>query len=232
MIDAAKFASTYTSFWNTATPTCEHLVRKINLNLYERQDDPLPQEDSQNRSLIAELGFSIFAHTKNPKSKGKTEGEIEAESFTDAATRIARIQGDDPKSYTLSDAEKAESKTLSKRLLAFFYGSGESHIRPVFSGCGLIDRSEGDMIFRSCLFEIKTVERPFRSNDIRQLLTYSALNYLRPLSQIDKLGAYNPRRGIYFELPLDVVSYEVSGKSFPDLFEDIYQCISSGGISR
>ena len=38
----------------------------------------------------------------------------------------------------------------------------------------------------------KTVERAIRSSDIRQLITYAALNYASQQYAIDKIGIFNP----------------------------------------
>ncbi|WP_340331985.1 hypothetical protein [Microbaculum marinum] len=133
----------------------------------------------------------------------------------------------------ISDVELNQINGLEKRLVSFFRPEiVENIVRPIFSGCGYIDSSEGDIINDGRLFEIKAVDRPFRSSDIRQLITYCALNHLSNQYDIKRIGVFNPRRGVYFSLPVRVVSREISGQTEQELFDNIVNAVSSGDISR
>lgn len=231
VIDATRFSSTFTAFWGTATPTCEHLVRKINTRLFTREFPPLEHKSDRNRSLVAEFGFSLYVVMRDhsiPKSRDRTAIAIAEE---DARRRIKLLVERDETSDELSADERLEAQEIARRLFASF-PAWRILLRPVFEGCGYVDASEGDVIYGDTLYEIKTVDRSFRSNDIRQLIVYAALNALKPVSPIRKIGVVNPRRGTTFALPLEYVSREISGKSSSELFEDIYQAISAGGFSR
>ena len=105
-------------------------------------------------------------------------------------------------------------------------------LRPTFKGCGFVDASEGDVISGKTVFEVKTVERPFRSNDIRQVVTYAALNFASKQFEIANIGLYNPRRGLYCDLELDYVCSEISGRPAQELLSLIVQAQSSGEMSR
>lgn len=233
MIDAVKFSTAFTAFWNMATPTCEHFVRKLNLNLYEREDIEMSGSSKTDRAYIAEYGFALFVERRWPSIAGSTKSAQELVAKEEARKRIEPLRGKDAIPENLSEEQDAESKQIARRLGAFFSSRGSNTTaRPIFPGCGLIDHSEADVLSDLTLYEVKTVERGFRSNDIRQLITYCALNNLAGKHEVEKIGLFNPRKGISFELEIDLVAREISGKSANDLFEDIHQAISSGGISR
>jgi hypothetical protein len=233
LIDAVKFATAFTAFWNMATPTCEHFVRMLNLSLYEREDTEMTASSTTDRAYVAEYGFALFVERGWSSVEGSTKAAQELLAKEEARKRIEPLQGKGAISEKLTAEQDAEGKQIALRLGKFFKSKGaKTTPRPIFPGCGLIDHSEADVLSDLTLYEVKTVERGFRSNDIRQLITYCALNSLSGKHKIEKIGLFNPRKGISFELELDLVTREISGKTANDLFEDIHQAISSGGISR
>jgi hypothetical protein len=71
------------------------------------------------------------------------------------------------------------------------------------------------------LYEVKCVERNLRSIDIRQVLTYCALNYQSRQFEIDEVCVVNPRRGIVFRFGVEALAEQASGKNSADLFHQI-----------
>jgi hypothetical protein len=102
----------------------------------------------------------------------------------------------------------------------------------MFSGCGFVDASEGDVIFGETIYEIKTVDRRFRGSDIRQAITYAALNFSGGQFDIRHIGLFNPRWGQFCDIGLDYVCAEISGRPAQELLAIVIQAISSGEISR
>lgn len=230
MIDASSFASHHNAFWSEHTPTSEHFVRRLNLEWSERWCPPMPKPKDEIRpALVAEFAFSKFCQFV---SGARDVGEKEA--LEEAISRLRPLV-DDPSSLA-SPVTVTEGKEVAKILdcLRGYFGSRREKmlLRPVFYGCGYVDSSEGDIITGQSLFEVKTVDRPFRSIDIRQLVTYVSLNHLSRQFSVEKLGIFNPRRGVYFEMPVDTICYEISGQSSQELFDAIIHAISSGDISR
>jgi len=232
MIDASTFAISYNAFWHANTPTCEHFIRRLNLNGLDRMHPPMPPSNTTNRrALIAEYAFSLFVERRNAQIAGSTFNKEVA--WLDTVSRLApyAIQGLDIQSE-LSDEEEQEVDSLTNRLELFFNASRPIVLRPQFVGCGYVDASEGDVIFGQTLFEVKTVERPVRSSDIRQTITYAALNAASNKFDLDSVGLFNPRRGQYCMLDLEQVCFEISGLSAQELLTVIIQALSSGEISR
>ena len=122
---------------------------------------------------------------------------------------------------------------IASRLKLFFVSAKPPlFLRPLFAGCGYIDASEGDVISDKTVYEIKTVERTFRSADIRQTIMYAALNSMSGQFEVKKVGLLNPREGSYCNFDVDFICTEIAGTSAAELFRTIVDAISSGEISR
>ena len=238
VIDAKRFATVYNAFWHSAAPTCDLFVRRANLDGYDRVDAPLkgPPENAR-RPLSAEYAFSRFGiehEIRNGVIGPLSEEEMHTHAWQKTIERLRpyALQGLDIDS-PFSDEEKTDSLTVAKRLMQFF---SEQHptliIRPRFVGCGYIDMSEGDVLVGSTLFEVKTVDRTIRSSDLRQLLTYAALNKSASTFVLDRVGLFNPRRGISAEFDLEDVCLGISGKTAEGLLSEIIGTVSSGEMSR
>lgn len=231
MIDASSFAAHHNAFWASQTPTSEHFVRRLNLEYAERWTVPLDKPREQIRAaFVAELAFSRFC----AKVAGTPEHEIMDPALKEARKHLWSLVADPATlEEKLSETEEMQMLGLEINLDSFFSSRGTYTVtRPLFRGCGYIDTSEGDILSGSCLFEVKAVDRPFRSIDIRQLVTYCALNHLSAQFELESMGVFNPRRGVYFETTIDKVSREISGQPSQELFDSIIHAISSGEISR
>lgn len=231
MIDASRFAAHYNAFWTQRTPTSEHFVRRLNLELAQRWEPPLSKPDLEIRAaFIAEVAFARFSLS----IQGLEREILEHKALSEARRRLLPLTND-PGSLNapLTETEEQQAKSLGVRLAGFFrFRELPLALRPVFPGCGIIDASEGDVVSGTTLFEIKAVERPFRGFDLRQLLTYCALNHASQRYSLAKLGIYNPRRGLYVEMNIDQVCREMAGITAQEFFEDIVHAVSSGEVSR
>jgi hypothetical protein len=237
VIDASTFALSFNAFWHAYTPTCEHFVRRLNLGGMDRYFAPMQQiAGTKRRALIAEYAFSLFVERRKSASLTEfDEGDRARQAWAEAVRRLApySAQGLDIET-SLDDAENIEVAEIANRLNRVFDHSKSVVLRPMFPGCGYVDESEGDVIFGSSLFEIKTVDRPVRSSDIRQTITYAALNAASASKEFELqgIGLFNPRRGQMCDFEIDHVCSEISGRSAQELFEVIIEALSGGGISR
>jgi hypothetical protein len=236
VIDASTFAISHNAFWHETAPMCEHFIRKVNMAGVERFDAPMPQSATiDQRALIAEFAFSLFVELRERADHGaRSREEIESAAWIATETRLAPYVRFGLKlTRVLNEEARSEVRQILQRLCDFFDSRGDMLVlRPLFYGCGFIDASEGDLILGGIIYEIKTVDRPFRGTDIRQAITYAALNYASSQFEISGLGLMNPRRGLYYEISLEEASIEISGRPPQDLFAQIIQAISSGEISR
>jgi hypothetical protein len=238
MISATGFARIHSSTWKSLTPTTDLYVKKINGSRVVRHFRPLDSVTSpQRRAFINEIGFELFA------AAARTDGwstwqsvSILKHAVDGAKERIRQFGG--KSADEISDPSKEEERECEKlgyRLHEYFrtISNGDPiDIHPIFPGCGIVDACAGDVHFCETLFEIKAGDRAFRSTDVRQLLTYAALNKAGGAWNIDRIGLVNPRTGVSFVTSIYDACSEVSGRPPEELLSEIVRIISSGDISR
>lgn len=235
MIDAATFANLYNAFWRAAAPTCDLFVRRINLGELDRFDAPMTSTAiGQRPALIAETGFSAFVLTTDRPELKRNPIELLQLAADESRDRLRPFQSTGLElDQALSPAEQKDATQIAERLSIFFQLRRLRTIcRPKFAGCGFVDNSEGDVISGKTLFEVKSVDRGFRSADIHQLVTYYCLSISASEDRITSLGLINPRRGVSFEMDADRLCQEISGTSASELSNEVILALSSGGISR
>ena len=184
-------------------------------------------------AVVAEYAFSVFVERHRARPRMDLE-IIQEDAWQATTSRLAPFIGRELElSGRLTSLEQTEADKITARLERFFQDTEPPLIlRPMFPGCGYVDKSEGDVISGDIIYEIKTVHRPVRSADIRQVITYAALNFASKQFTINKMGLVNPRAAYYFHFDFDHVCAEIAGMSPPELFRSIIDAVSSGEISR
>ncbi|WOI57140.1 hypothetical protein [Palleronia sp. LCG004] len=231
MIDASSFANLHNAFWAENAPTSEHFVRRLNLEYTDRWSPPIKKPGGPIRAaLVAEIAFAKFCTPVGLMSKAN----LEAIAIGEARRRLRPLtDSPDELDVAVSPDEKVQIDNLENNLRGFFKKNAATVVlRPTFSGCGYVDACEGDVVYGATLYEIKAVDRSFRSADIRQLITYCALNHASQDFDLRYIGIFNPRRGVSFDMSIDRVCREISGRSQQELLSEIVSCVSSGDISR
>lgn len=236
MISEVAFARDFASFWRSATPTMDGFVRRLNKGVYTRDSLPMYSKTAASRrSFVNEVAFAAFCESVERNRSNQLAVSIN--DLTKEATKsVAGIVGnEDDIGNTLSKNEANDAAEQIRRLhqrLSIVEGFSSIECRPIFPGCGIVDKCEGDIAIGGILFEIKAGDRPFRSVDLRQLLTYLTLNYAGGSRSFRAVGLVNPRVGISFEMGVDEFCFEVGGRHPTQLFEFIAYSLSSGDVSR
>ena len=183
---------------------------------------------------MAEYSFSLFAERAKELQCGITLSASEKEdaAWSETEKQLAPFFG--PKiSKDFTVEQRVEIRELSGRLCREFLGPRmKSVIRPVFLGCGYIETSEADLICNGTFYEIKTVNRHFRGVDVRQVITYCALNFASKQFFIQNIGLFNPRSGLICDINMDEVCRGIAGVTSDELFATIIETVSSGETSR
>ena len=233
MISEKQFSEQFSGFWSQCLPfLTPHVIAEMNVNGTPMPDargfvaKPLDaSEDSSNNDLVAETGFGIFAAaTEAGKSVDLIRNSALLKRVKKSAfERIKRLRGSEGKTKMKHLRGMGDAIEIAVRLEDFFgnEGAGELVIQPHFKGCGILDSCYGDFLMGSTLFEVKCVERNLRSIDIRQVLTYCALNHQSRQFDIDQVCVVNPRRGISFRFPVEALAQQTSGKNSAELFHQI-----------
>jgi hypothetical protein len=238
MISEATFARDFSSFWRLATPMMEGFIRRLNRGTYQRDFPPMTSATTPDRrAFINELAFTCFciivSKIQSDQQILSVDDLIKQAAATVHSAAMRGHWGGDYKIELLPE-ETEDAKEQISRLQARLFCSnvGDIKCRPRFAGCGIIDHCEGDVIVGNILFEIKAGDRLFRSIDIRQILTYLALNHASRAQIIQTVGLINPRVGISVEIDADEFCFEVSGRDAGQLLEFMSYIFSSGDISR
>jgi len=237
MTSETKFAQEHTSTWRLLTPAMDIFVRKINLQLYEREFAVLQSAVAPSRrGLVNEVAFNVYSYAPDSDQGRGWSEDIFSRAVREAREKIASLETVPVETVAAPDqVEIDECAEQVWRLRLFFRrvrGQQKVEIRPFFPGSGIIRSCEGDVYCDSTLFEVKAGQRNFRAVDVRQLLTYAALNYEAKQRVISKVGLFNPRMGISFKTTLDEACIEVSGVTAAELMPEIIRIISSGDVSR
>ena len=239
MISEVAFARDYGSSWRMMTPLMDGFVRQLNAGLYDRDFPPSGAATAANRrAFVNEVAFEVFCAAVRKRQVGGIVDPIVdivdvVSPIVQADARRRGWEGD--YSGALSDDEQGDVEEQIRRFQARLgVLGGMEHVicKPSFPGCGIIDRCEGDLIIRETLIEVKAGDRLFRAIDVRQVLTYLALNYKSSSHDIRSVMLFNPRVGISLRMDVDEICFELSGAGAPQLLDAISYVISSGDVSR
>lgn len=131
----------------------------------------------------------------------------------------------------ISEKEKQEIISISNNILEFIQnlGGGKNiYFKPKLKGYSFIPDLYGDILIDDTLFEIKTVNRNFKSSDLKQLLIYIALRQVSDKKNWKYAGLYNPRKGYYCKFNIKTIIYNLTGGKTPN--EALEQLLS--GLNR
>lgn len=183
-----------------------------------------------NRGVINEMTFRIFwrcrDHNVTPAELGIESTRLAANEAVDFIRRFREFSRSDVRDPIAEEVE--EAKELAARLQQFVDRCEPERVvvAPSFAGCGWVDECNGDMLIDSMLCEVKAGEHKFRSRDLRQVLTYAALNMASRDYNISSVCLVNPRLGVFLQEDLDELCQELSGSSASDVLGEIVSYIS------
>ncbi|MGV1009103.1 MAG: hypothetical protein ACOYBY_10935 [Dermatophilaceae bacterium] len=224
MISSRVF-SRHASIWSILTPTLEPVVHWLNSH-GETFAPPVPLTTTgpANNALIAETAFSLAAHNFEASLLNTLQMAEHVKAF------LARMSDEPALPATLTDAEVTEVALLALNLRLYSEQLGVHVFSPVIEGCGVVDRTHGDILAGDNLIEVKSVTRAFRGVDVRQVLTYCALLYASAV-EIRQVTFVNPRRGTATSASLDFVCEGASGLGRLELLFSIAQSMSELQVS-
>lgn len=228
MISERKFSNSYSSFWNQLLPTSDSFVRQLNL-ASERFAGPVNSStpvDRDKRAVINELAFRLF---KEKATSGKISASKIISIEQEVRTYIERLAPNISNIPALSKTELIEVENISKSLSTYFYRPDFSvmFFWPIFKGCGQLDACKADIIYKNKLIEVKAGDRHFRIIDLRQIITYLALNFKSQQYQLTNIAIVNPRTGKEFECSTESLIESCSGRKSVDVFSDIIDFVST-----
>jgi hypothetical protein len=192
------------------------VVRAVN-SLQESLGAPVPSYSSNERNaLIAETAFLLAGAGFPNDLYEKYELEAKARDFL---LKLPHSSG--------AEAELTSEEWLEVGMLAQITRRYAARLhQPIFSpsipGCGVVDAATADLLAGRELVEIKTVTRPFRSYDVRQALTYTAMLYSSGYT-VEIITLLNPRRARVVNMPVGEIAAVTRGDSAVELMQDLME---------
>ena len=239
MISEHKFSSGYTSFWRNALPLGEAFVRLMNQRLRKFAEPYEFDAPAEKSALLSEASFRLLIAMgdilRAPRSTEQADLLLVPKAIEDAVRYLSLLRGPKLPVERLEAAENHIVITIARRLRQFFRneeGSERLVTAPRFEGCGFLDSCEGDILAGTLLYEIKNKERKFRLVDLRQVLTYCALNYAKSTHPINGIGFVNARSGEFFKISLTNLARKAAGCSASELLSEIVDFVSTDQISN
>ena len=217
----------------------EGAIRRLNRGAYDRDFEPIVEATSANRrAFVNEVAFEalrIFVSAARQGSGVRISEGLIQQAAPHVRTQATLRRRDGDYVSDLSDSECADALEQLRRLTLLLFARcapKDVWIDPPFKGCGIVDACFGDAITQSELVEVKAGDRLFRAIDIRQAITYLALNHVSGQYAIDRVVLANPRIGISRSWEVEELCFEVSGQDRARLLDQVAYALSAGDVSR
>jgi hypothetical protein len=226
MISERVLAKSFTSFWQELVPL---LTPRFIALFNEAYEKPLNGEDGLVLSgiplspeirpdIVAEFAFRaaqlLYERHRAPKDLFD-DSMVVFEASKKAFEVIQRYEGIKPAAvHPMSVAELDQGFALVKNYSALyrtFPPNARIDFCPNFQGSGFLNTAEGDLGIHDTLIEIKTTTRKISSKDLKQLITYLALDAATGEQRWSHIGIFNPRRGTLHRAQVDALLLRVSG---------------------
>ena len=242
MISERIAARAFESVWQTHLP----MLTPAFMSSFNRQfvkpivcaGKPIPPVPSSSASdspdLVAELGIQI--------AKSAVEGHVPVDDVAgdQASLRAAwvrslnllnRYEGakPDPDAVPLNPDDSRQALRLARTLSAFLdQFDDHTEFGPSIPGAGAVSRCEADLAVGHELVEVKTVSRPFRSPDLRQLLVYLALDWAGGEPRWTRGCLVNPRLAVWADFDVDWLVRRLAGRAAVDVLADLIDAFAGG----
>ncbi len=141
---------------------------------------------------------------------------------TAASIWTNKYLSDDDYQFTVYELE--EILKISENITEFVFLTKKEIVRfkPKLKGYGFISDLEADLLIDDTLFEVKTVNRNFKSTDLKQLFIYLALRQVGEGENWKYAGLYNPRKGTLCKFNIKGLIFSLTGGKTPnETFENL-----------
>ncbi|MDF2931373.1 MAG: hypothetical protein K0R36_704 [Chryseobacterium sp.] len=228
MISERDLAEKFTDVWKQHFPLLTASYMKL---FNEARPKIVNQEIATNHSedirydLVSQLAFNIVEKVSSKKiDYDDVWKEKNLESIIEKTALEIWRKSLSYKEINLLETEKSDCQNICNNIFEFLNKTTvvSNSFKPRFSGYGIISDLIGDLEIDGILYEIKTVQRNFRSSDIKQLIIYLALSHVQGDVIWEYAGLYNPRKGTYCVFNVEKLIYHISaGKSTSESFKSL-----------
>lgn len=226
MISERAFAKSFNSFWQELVPLLTpRFVALFNeayqIGLLDKTGNPLeavPIELGTRADIVAEFAFwgARLLHDSGRDADSLLENpEIVQEASRMAFEVVQKYEGVKPAVIgPLLPTELYQGQSLTKNYASLYHAYQPTtciEFSPQFQGCGFLNAAEGDLGINGTLVEVKTTTRKVSGNDLRQLITYLALDAGAGRQRWSHVAVFNPRRGTFHRAEVDALLLRISG---------------------
>ncbi|KQW02807.1 hypothetical protein [Rhizobacter sp. Root1221] len=226
MISERAFAKSFASFWQELVPLLTPRFVGLFNEAYEQAlvDEagiPLqavPIGPGTRTDIVAEFAFwgARLLHDRGMAAGGLLDDSaIVQEASRRAFEVVQKYEGVKPDVVRpLSASELREGQALARNYASLYRACDpNAHIDfgPRFQGCGFLNAAEGDLGIDGTLVEVKTTTRKVAGKDLRQLITYLALDAAAGHHRWTYVSIFNPRRGTCHRAEAYALLLRISG---------------------
>lgn len=176
--------------------------------------------------LVSEAAFNLseFAYLNKLTPLNAFTEKEQIKIIEETARSIWKSGNYSDNDLTISEIEKQEIISIADNTLEFIEKLGGQDVlfKPKLNGYSFIPDLYADISIKDSLFEIKTVNRNFKSSDLKQLFIYIALRQVSDKENWKFAGLYNPRKGVYCKFNIKSLIYNLTGgKTTNEAFENL-----------
>ena len=242
VISEHEFCSDFDSFWKDLLPLLTpSFVRVFNEaypeDICDQEGNPVGviplTADVERPDYLAELAFQLARATY----EGKTTTTV---AFRSAELRKKVVDSmvqfstnyypeDGNANVTADDVwERAAEIAFRYECLLRANSEFQAQFSPAIRGSGFLPSCYADLAIGATLVEVKTVTRNVSGKDLRQVITYLALQAATGEYRWSSAAIFNPRRGVFYRFGVDALLYRVSGgQSSPEVFQRVAEFLAT-----
>src|ERR1019366_9225847 len=228
MISERDISEKFSAIWRQHFPLLTpNFIRVFNdTQISEINTNKVIALEEVRYDLVSEAAFKLSELAfLNKKTPAETFAEAEQKKIIEITARSIWKSGNYSESdLTISDIEKQEIVLIADNTLEFIKKLDGQDVlfRPKLKGYSFIPDLEADISINDTLFELKTVNRNFKSSDLKQLFIYIALKQVSEKENWKFAGLYNPRKGTYCKFNIKSLIYNLTGGKTPnEAFENL-----------
>lgn len=243
MISERAFAKSFASFWQELVPLLTPRFVGLFNEAYQRELvnetgrllEPVPIESGTRADIVAEFAFwgARLLHDSGQAPESLLDDlELVREASRRAFEVVQHYEGAKPSVIEpMQPSELSQALKLTKNYASLYRAcqpTSRIEFGPRFQGCGFLNAAEGDLGIDGTLVEVKTTTRKVAGKDLRQLITYLALDAGAGRQRWSHVAIFNPRRGTFHRAEVDALLLRISGgKPRVDVLRELVEFVQA-----
>jgi hypothetical protein len=222
---AEKFSVIWKQNFPLLTANFMRVFNEAQIKMINKQAIPITEE--LRFDLVSEAAFNLsesIIGTDDTAIGYLSDNQKLTLLIEKTARNIWKTGNYKPDDLKLTVPEKLEIIKISNNIVEFISKTKKEtfQFNPRLKGYSFIPDLEADLLIDDTLYEIKTVNRNFKSSDLKQLFIYLALKQVSQEGNWKYAGLYNPRKGTYAKFSIKSLIYNLSGGKTPnEAFENL-----------